>query len=600
MRPGVLVASFCCALVGIPSPQLAATEPAVARAAMAAEDPVERQFVLGAAHVEGFDQTQWRTSLELCNLGVATRSVQIDFLARGRANLTPQGASMLLPWGRCARFDDVVGSLFGLDHAAGAIRVGCDGGGCQALARTFNDSGEGTFGSGQPALLAEDAVEAGESAALIHLSESVDDGIGYRTNLELLNATDDALTVRIDLYGASGAELGALTVDLLPLEVRQLTRVFRLVTTSAVADGYALLHTPTPGGVFFAAASLVDNRTGDGTTIAANVVSSGLPPLEPLTVANAGSARLLQTLRIPGFQASAGSQCSVDFSPDGRLLSGACKRTTIPVWEVASGQLLRSLLPSPAHVVAVAFSPDSGMLATGEFSGRIAFWDPSTGELNRQLQFSSTPVWELAFSPNGEWLGVASVNYYSSPDPASLAGMRLVDLRNGAALWAYPADGEAIPLAVGIDPSGTLVAFGTIADGLVVMDGASGQPIWSSPIAAPVADVAFSPDGLLLAAAADDTRIRLWWASNHELARTLEGHSHYVNGIAFSPDGSLLASGSHDRTVGIWDVQSGQRLAVLGGHDSAVLRVAVDPSGTLIASISWDGTVRIWGVPTGS
>ena len=85
-----------------------------------------------------------------------------------------------------------------------------------------------------------------------------------------------------------------------------------------------------------------------------------------------------------------------------------------------------------------------------------------------------------------------------------------------------------------------------------------------------------------------------------ELARTLEGHSHYVNGIAFSPDGSLLASGSHDRTVAIWDVQSGQRLAVLGGHDSAVLRVAVDPSGTLIASISWDGTVRLWGVSTGS
>ena len=181
MRPGILVASFSCALVGTLSPQPAATAPAVARVAMTAEDPVERQFVLGAAHVEGFDQTQWRTSLELCNLGVATRSVQIDFLARGQANPTPEGVTMPLPWGRCARFDDVVGSLFGLNHAAGAIRVGCDGSGCQALARTFNDSSEGTFGSGQPALAADDAVEAGESAALIHLSESADDSIGYRT-----------------------------------------------------------------------------------------------------------------------------------------------------------------------------------------------------------------------------------------------------------------------------------------------------------------------------------------------------------------------------------------------------------------------------------
>ena len=384
MRLEVRIPFLAFAMIGVVGPYLAS--PATAQI------PVEHQFVLGAAHLPGLNQTQWRTSLELCNLGVATREAQIDFLVRGQANPSPQGVSMMVPWSRCARFDDVVGSLFGLEEAAGAIRIGCDGGGCLAMARTFNDAADGTYGSAQPALAAEAAVTEGELAALIHLSESAAEDNGYRTNLEILNATDAALTVDVALYGANGGELGAVTVDLLPLEVQQVTRVFRRVTSSAVADGYALLRTLTPGGAFFAAASLVDNRSGDGTTMAANTVSSGLPVVEPLTVANAGSACLLETLRIPGFQSTVVSQCSVDFSPGGTLLSGACRRCTVPVWDVASGQLLRSLLASPTHVIGVAFSPAGGVLATGGFSGRIAFWDPSTSALTRELQLSSTPV----------------------------------------------------------------------------------------------------------------------------------------------------------------------------------------------------------------
>lgn len=39
-----------------------------------------------------------------------------------------------------------------------------------------------------------------------------------------------------------------------------------------MADGYAVVCTSTPGGAFLAAASLVDNRTGDTTTIATSAV----------------------------------------------------------------------------------------------------------------------------------------------------------------------------------------------------------------------------------------------------------------------------------------------------------------------------------------
>ncbi|MCX6100087.1 MAG: hypothetical protein NTV92_01420, partial [Candidatus Bipolaricaulota bacterium] len=48
------------------------------------------------------------------------------------------------------------------------------------------------------------------------------------------------------------------------------------------------------------------------------------PALEVITVQNADRIELLQTLAIPDVEKGSTSQCSVAFSPDGRLLVAAC------------------------------------------------------------------------------------------------------------------------------------------------------------------------------------------------------------------------------------------------------------------------------------
>ena len=306
----------------------------------------------------------------------------------------------------------------------------------------------------------------------------------------------------------------------------------------------------------------------------------------PITLANAKDVRLLKTLPIPDFAVSSLSQCSVAFSPDGNLLSVVCYKSTIPVWEASSGRLVFTLAKTPVHAVAVSFSPDGAAIAVGDYAGKISLYSTASGDLIRSFDPLPSAVWELAFSPDGQKL--SSATFFN--------GMQQWDISTGKQLWSYGATDRLRVLSTSYHPAGETIAYGTLANGVMILNAKTGDLIKNLPVATPVGDVAFSPDGHWLAAGSDDNQIRLWRTSDYELEETLAGHTHYVNGIAFSPDGRWLVSGGHDKQIGIWDVQSGQLIKWLAGHEGEILRVAVDPAGTRIASISWDGTVRLWGL----
>jgi WD40 repeat protein len=114
-----------------------------------------------------------------------------------------------------------------------------------------------------------------------------------------------------------------------------------------------------------------------------------------------------------------------------------------------------------------------------------------------------------------------------------------------------------------------------------------------------------SPDGRMRASSSfrfsigTDVNGLIYLESDAGQSATLEGHASYVVDLAFSPDGTLLASGGWDHAVWLWDVATGEEHAVLHGYTDLVSNVAFSPDGATLAAGSADGTVRLWDTATG-
>jgi WD40 repeat protein len=97
--------------------------------------------------------------------------------------------------------------------------------------------------------------------------------------------------------------------------------------------------------------------------------------------------------------ANRGPGLTVAFSPDGRRLVTGSERHTAQIWDVETGQELKTLEGHSGDVCAVAFSPDPGgrwVASAGEDS-TVKVWDSHTGKLLRNFRGHTGLVSSPAF-----------------------------------------------------------------------------------------------------------------------------------------------------------------------------------------------------------
>ncbi len=276
----------------------------------------ETVYIAATAHVAGAAGTNWRTDLELHNPGSTQGQYQIALLRRDENNASPATAVFSVPAQRCLRLQDVLFNVFSFTGGA-ALRITPLSGDVMVTSRTYNLTDQGTYGQFIGGKAESEAIDNGENGVVIQLSHQQGTASGYRTNLGFVSCVGSQVTVAADIYRSTGELLGTQSYTLPPYGYKQVDRIFQSVTQGEVADGYIVVRTTTPGGRFFAYASVVDNATGDPIFIPAAMRAGGGPPPTPTPTPTLGPAVPLDPLVVVqelfDWLATVGQGGSMDF-----------------------------------------------------------------------------------------------------------------------------------------------------------------------------------------------------------------------------------------------------------------------------------------------
>jgi hypothetical protein len=222
-------------------------------------------FYPAAARSEGAEGSFFLTAAEIHNAGMETATYQLLWLPADTDNSSPAASAMFtLSPGASVRYDDVLGSVFAVPdgtNAVGGVAVLADSAHLLLFSRTANQGDEGSYGQSLRGFSQSDLIPENTRRRILFMTQNSD----FRSNLGFINGVGMPVTVRWERFTADGTSIGTGSLELAAWSWTQINRVFADV--EPVVAAYIVVWTETPGGLFMAYGSVLDNITSDPTTI---------------------------------------------------------------------------------------------------------------------------------------------------------------------------------------------------------------------------------------------------------------------------------------------------------------------------------------------
>lgn len=292
---------------------------------------------------------------------------------------------------------------------------------------------------------------------------------------------------------------------------------------------------------------------------------------------------------------------AIDVSNDGKMIASAHYDGSVKIWNPNDGKVIQNLKGHEHGCLSLAFTPEARYLISGGKDNKAIVWDLYSGEAVRSLHHGSN-VNVLTFVPNGQ---------------SVLVGGELPDIR----LWSYQTN-ETIKQYSSTARAESLIPLAVAKIGKQFISGNVGQfaKSWNIGTSAQYADIAvdyirataYSPDGKFLATLNSNVgsrylnTLKLWDSHSGEVVRTygnpfLDANLYSELPLIFSPNGKYLISTSNTSHINIYNTDEKSVWKQLDHTaNSSVYSLAMTSDGSQLASAgggTFDierGNIMLW------
>ena len=279
-------------------------------------------------------------------------------------------------------------------------------------------------------------------------------------------------------------------------------------------------------------------------------------------------------------------------SPLNDLIITASTDSTVGVYSIETGSVVKRFQGYNAGVNTASFSPDQRFVVTTSDDSTVKVWDIAKEHIILNLIEHTDFTINAKFSLDGKSIITTSKD----------GNLRVWDFKNGIAKYEIGGSENGFPTIGEISPNGQLLLTASEYSSIIkVLELNSGKLLASmkrNSLADAINSVVFSPDDGKIAISLNNETAQIWDVQTGKIEKSFNGHISSVMDAQFSPDGRLLATCSFDKSIRIWDIRSGKLYHVFKEKRIGQNKIKFAPDGNLLVSYGPD-FINIWDVIKG-
>lgn len=279
---------------------------------------------------------------------------------------------------------------------------------------------------------------------------------------------------------------------------------------------------------------------------------------------------------------------SIAFSADGTQLASVGRDKALKIWNLKTGEVVRTITGAEQQLSSVAWSGDGKRLGVGDAGLQVRLIDATSGTVLQTIAHPDA-VGEVALNADGSLLAVAGLSdngtvYEVAKDSAKTT--KKFDFRGRTA--RFTADGKTL-----------LISSGNGSFSL--LDAKTGKARKTIATKNELPLTTMNPAGTTIASwTASSVDVRLWNDSGKELTvlkgpqAELDRRKAQVTGVGVLPDGKRVVTGAADGLVRLWSVEKAAVVQTWNAEKNNAVAVSADGAWLAVADSS---LVKLWKVP---